>query len=307
MQTMTKSEPLLSISAVERDTGISKDTLRVWERRYGFPQPERDPHGDRRYSGHQVEKLKVIRRLLEQGFRPGKIIAATLPELVELAGGQDRSPHAASADADGILKLLRAHDVDPLRLRLQQLLVRQGLERFVLDTIAPLNVLIGQAWMRGDLAVFEEHLYSELAESILRNAILSVATPGSTPRVLLATLPGEEHGLGLLMAEALLALAGANCVALGTQIPAIEVASAARAHTVDVVALSFSGAFGARDARNSLQEIRARLPLAVELWAGGGAVLGMRRAPDGVRIVRTLAGIGEAVSEWRERGHRRPS
>ena len=33
---------LLSIAAVERDTGLSKDTLRVWERRYGFPSPGRD-------------------------------------------------------------------------------------------------------------------------------------------------------------------------------------------------------------------------------------------------------------------------
>ena len=39
----------LSIAAVERDTGLSKDTLRVWERRYGFPQPGRDGFGERAY------------------------------------------------------------------------------------------------------------------------------------------------------------------------------------------------------------------------------------------------------------------
>jgi DNA-binding transcriptional MerR regulator len=38
-----------SIAAVERDTGIGKDTLRVWERRYGFPQPGRDSFGERSY------------------------------------------------------------------------------------------------------------------------------------------------------------------------------------------------------------------------------------------------------------------
>jgi hypothetical protein len=32
--------------------------------------------------------------------------------------------------------------------------MKQGLQRFVLDTVAPLNQLIGDAWMRGGLAVF---------------------------------------------------------------------------------------------------------------------------------------------------------
>ena len=40
---------MLSISQVERDTGLSKDTLRMWERRYGFPQPSRDEFGERLY------------------------------------------------------------------------------------------------------------------------------------------------------------------------------------------------------------------------------------------------------------------
>ena len=47
------------IAAVERDTGLSKDTLRVWERRYRFPLPARDPSGERVYSRQDVEKLRV--------------------------------------------------------------------------------------------------------------------------------------------------------------------------------------------------------------------------------------------------------
>ena len=54
----------LSIAAVERDTGLSKDTLRVWERRYGFPSPERDAAGDRLYPPAQVARL--IEEFLEQ-------------------------------------------------------------------------------------------------------------------------------------------------------------------------------------------------------------------------------------------------
>jgi len=75
----------LSIAAVERDTGIGKDTLRVWERRYGFPQPRRDGSGDRQYPLDQVERLRVIKRLLDGGHRPAQVVALPIDELDVLA------------------------------------------------------------------------------------------------------------------------------------------------------------------------------------------------------------------------------
>ena len=53
-----------TIANVERETGLSKDLLRMWERRYGFPAPERDANGDRVYPAEQVERLRKIKRLV---------------------------------------------------------------------------------------------------------------------------------------------------------------------------------------------------------------------------------------------------
>src|ERR1700758_2508741 len=69
------------IAAVERETGLSKDTLRVWERRYGFPRPLRDAHGERSYPADQVMRLRMIRRLMDQGLRPGAIVGSSDAEL----------------------------------------------------------------------------------------------------------------------------------------------------------------------------------------------------------------------------------
>ena len=69
---------LLPINAVERETGITKELLRMWERRYGFPAPQRDAHGDRVYPLGQIAKLRLLRRLIDAGFRPGKV--TPLPE-----------------------------------------------------------------------------------------------------------------------------------------------------------------------------------------------------------------------------------
>ena len=76
---------VLNISAVERETGLSKDVLRMWERRYGFPKPGRDDNGERQYTVAEIAKLRAIKRLMDVGMRPGKIIALSLEELNAMA------------------------------------------------------------------------------------------------------------------------------------------------------------------------------------------------------------------------------
>ena len=216
----------LNIAAVERDTGLSKDTLRIWERRYAFPNPARDLNGERVYTAGQVEKLRLVKRLMERGYRPGKIIGQPIEHLRAL--GTD-SPKGSSISEDlGIfLKLIRSHDQQDLRSHLSQALARRGLQNFVLETVGPLNVAVGNAWMGGQLAVFEEHLYAELIQNVLRNAIASIQPQGRAPRVLLTSLPPEQHSIGLLMAEAMLTVEGASCIPLGTQTPLDDIVTAA--------------------------------------------------------------------------------
>jgi methanogenic corrinoid protein MtbC1 len=268
---------MMAIGAVERDTGLGKDTLRVWERRYGFPQPLRDANGERLYSSAQVERLRLIKRLMDQGHRPGRLFSASEEDLLSLAGACQSAEPAGMTDDQGIagqiLALIKAHDAQELRHALNQAMMRQGLHRFVLDTVTLLNRSVGEAWMRGELKIFEEHLYSEQMKSLLRQAISSL--PNSTqgrPRILLTTVPEERHGLGLLMLEGLFTLDGATCISLGTQTPLLDIRQAAAAHAVDIVALSFSSAFPARQIAPVLKQLRELLTASVDLWVGGAGM-----------------------------------
>lgn len=286
---------MMNIGAVERDTGLGKDTLRVWERRYGFPQPTRDANGERLYPAVQVERLRQIKRLMDQGHRPGRLFAASPDELLQLASAQPLRAAAEHDDRSGaiadILALLKAHDAQGLRQALGQAMVRQGLEFFVLNTVVALNRAVGEAWMRGELAIFEEHLYSEQLKSLLRQAIGNLpANPNNSdgrPRILLTTVPEERHVLGLLMAECLFTLEGATCVSLGAQTPLSDIALAAAAHRADIVALSFSSSFPVRLMGPLLGQLRAMLPPTVRLWAGGAASARLA-ASEGVETMTTL-------------------
>jgi MerR family transcriptional regulator, light-induced transcriptional regulator len=298
----------LSISAVERDTGLSKDTLRVWERRYGFPSPGRDGIGERAYTFDQVEKLRVIKRLMDAGHRPGRIVPLPFAELqlLSLSTVEQTTrqlPVAlGSGDLATYMGLLRRHEIAELRTELNRSLSRHGVARFVTEVVSPLGMAVGDAWIRGQMEVFEEHMYTEALQGVLRVAIASIPEPpaGARPRVLLSTFPGEPHGLGLLMAEAMFSLEGASCVSLGVQTPLWDIVRASAAHRADLVALSFSGSMNPNLVVDGLTELRQKLPPTVRVWAGGGSPVLHRRRVDGIEPMGSLEQVPVELKNLRE-------
>ena len=97
------------------------------------------------------------------------------------------------------------------------------------------------------------------------------------------------------MVESLLAIEGAACVSLGTATPCSEIARAAAAHRVDIVALSFSATFAEKAAVAGLSELRTLLPSDVLIWAGGACIERLRRPVPGVDLVGNLEGLIERV------------
>lgn len=303
MPKTTTLSGLQSIGAVERDTGIGKDTLRVWERRYGFPVPQRDARGERVYTPEQVRKLRLLKRLIDRGHRPGKIVGQDIAQLQALmpaaVPARDEVP-ALGGELAACLEQCRLHRAEELRRTLTQALLRTGLHGFVLDIVAPLTAAVGDCWEHGRFEVYEEHLYTEVVGNVLRGAISATAAArdqdGARPRILLTTFPQEQHALGLLMAEAMFALEGAACVSLGVQTPIADIARAAQ--HCDVVALSFSTAMNANQVVQGLGELAAVLPPAVEIWAGGASPALARCTLPALRRV-DLVTAARQIADWR--------
>lgn len=287
------------IADIERDTGLSKDTLRVWERRYGFPQPARNALGERSYPADQVQRLRHVKRLLDAGFRAGQVVGLAMDELQRIG------PQAGAAADDHVrqwMDLIRAQDGAALRRAMTERLARHGLVDLVAERLPAMNTAIGQAWLAGELAVFEEHLYSECVQTVLRCAITDAQArrAARAPRVLLTTLPGEPHGLGLLMVECLLALEGCETVALGTQLPLEDIVRAQAVRGADIVALSFTASPRQREVQQALHQLRQALPQDVALWAGGQCPALRRALPEGITVLCDVLAIPAGVRQWRE-------
>ena len=164
---VTETPVLLPINAVERETGITKELLRMWERRYGFPSPERDAQGDRIYPLAQITKLRLLRRLIDAGFRPGKVINLETAELERMLRSQTQSRHDVPEELEAeLLTVLKTHDVNQVRDYLAHQLLKMGLEHFVVDFMQHANTIVGDTWMRGLVEIHEEHLFTEQVQNL---------------------------------------------------------------------------------------------------------------------------------------------
>jgi methylmalonyl-CoA mutase cobalamin-binding subunit len=290
---------LIPIVEVERQTGIRQATLRMWESRYGFPKPLRDRHGNRVYPLGQVERLQTVRRLIDQGLRPGKIFSGQGG--FEAAGADSRVDVRAAIPArfHHVFELLRAYRLAELHGLVQRQLLDLGLRRFVIDFLVPLSTEIDLARQRGELPLRFEHLFVQLATASLHTKQAQVRAAGAgRPTVLLATLSGETQMLGILMLEAIMASLGMHCIQLGANVPLPELGAAAMESDADIVALCFSAGFPNRNLHRMTAELRSMLPASVALWVGGE---GARAAPalvPGAETLDTPEAVEVALRRW---------
>jgi methanogenic corrinoid protein MtbC1 len=285
-----------TIGDVSRISGIPKDLLRMWERRYNYPKPTRDDNGDRIYNDEELNKLVLIRQLVDQGMRPGKLMALGRSELTALLRHS-----SIEFDFNRLIDLLKVGNVTELREWLYQQLQSLGLRAFIHKVIVPANLKVGDAWSEGSLAVYQEHLYTELIKNLVRQSFADIHHAAGRPRVMLTTVPGEMHSLGLLMVEALLRLGGAEAISFGIEMPFRDIREAAQRHQVDVIGLSFSGHFKLDDAIVMLSGLRQMIESKTEIWVGGAAFAQGAELPSGVDLLDGLLAVEQALVRWNRR------
>ena len=300
---------LLSIGALSAATGIPVETIRTWERRYGFPLAARKPSGHRVYPLATIPRLRRIAQAIGSGHRAAEVVPASersLEDLLAAAAGmapgvpalvQGSSPAPARAPGD-LLAALRAFDAEPLKQSFQQDWARLGPLRFLQEQAAPFLTAVGEAWAEGSLDVRHEHFGSAVLGDFLRAVRLPMDDRAAGPMAALATLPGEFHGLGLQMSALVFGLAGWRTLILGVDTPVAQIAALAREVPLRVVALSCVIKRG-RARTNPLQTLRHLLPSRVALIVGGAAA----PPPHRFKGVETLSDLG-ALDRWL---HARPS
>ena len=298
-KTVAEHRGMLHIREVVQVTGLRREQLYMWQRRYGFPAPARDACGDRVYPHDQVARLKLIKQLLSEGWRAGSVVPLAESALQSMLGLTVVAPTGLPDDIEAAVNLLARHQVGELQNHLSSLLMAQGLRKFLEQTLIPLNEAVHDQVVRGEMQNFQELRFTHLAQRLLREATPLVRPARNSRQILLATPPNDPNPLGLAMLERLLFTEGINCLSLGAGVPAQEIASAAAAYKVCLVVLLFERGISGKIAGQEMRALRSTLPDHLPLVCSGRA---MNLLVKPIAGVYTAANFGAIVATMRDLG-----
>lgn len=296
-------------------TGLTPDLLRAWEKRYRVVEPTRSEGGQRLYSDADLERLTLLTGAVRAGraiSQVAKLPTAELRAIVaaEAASARVQPPLAAAAVAAELCEAMQAEallaverlDAAALESTLRAAAMRLGMDEMLDGVIAPLLLTIGSRWHQGLLRPGHEHLATAVVQRTLAWLMDKGALAAKAPTLVMATLTGQTHELGALLAAAVASSHGWHVVYLGVNLSAAEIAAAANQTRAYAVALSFVYPRDDPAMPGALRELRAALPAGTAIIAGGAAAVGYADA---------LAAVGAAsfgsISELRSWLRRAPS
>ncbi len=297
---------LYPMRVVSRLTGLSADTIRVWERRYGAVAPDRTDGNKRRYTGGHVRRLVLLRRATELGHSIGQIVQLSDQELRRVIG--ESSPDIGSqvslyaAIVEDYLKAIFEYDVR----RAESILTRTAAilppMTLTLEVIVPLMRRVGEAWNADQLRIAHEHIISGQLRSLL-GALMRHEQPASgAPRIIVATPSGHLHEFGAIIGAFMAAGRGFEPIYLGTHMPLEEIAEAAQQSGAVLVLLSIARDCEPGEAHGLIEGISS-LAEQHEVWLGIPEQHELSRFPLPARLLHRYEDLDVALTS--QPGHRR--
>lgn len=213
-----------SVAQVEALTGIKAHTLRVWERRYDFLNPDRTDTNIRYYSDEQLKKLLNFGILVKHGYRISKLGSMSSYEIEEAVASVMTDPEVALKDEiKGLTIAMLEMDEAGFDLIFERQVMKSGFLNAVVDIIYPFLQYVGVLWSTNKAMVAQEHFISNLIRQKLLSAIERLSLPAhDAPVIVLFLFEGEDHELGLLVANYIAKEMGWRVLYLGQDVPVIN-------------------------------------------------------------------------------------
>lgn len=217
-------EGLLPMRAVVQLTGLSSDTLRIWERRHRAVVPQRI-NSHRLYSDQDIHRLQLLKRAVDHGHSISQIARLSNEKLEKLpltnAPQLDESAQHNQFEREvaTLVGYLQNYQIDLLEESLGKLASFLMPGPFVHQVVLPLLREVGLAWSKGQLNVAQEHILSFSLRRILSTlAAMQYRERTQTP-IIFATPSGQLHEFGILAGAMLATAYGFPVLYVGASVP----------------------------------------------------------------------------------------
>jgi methanogenic corrinoid protein MtbC1 len=296
-----------SIAAVSKLTGVSCHALRVWERRYGFPVPERSASGHRRYCKDQVAVLRQLAKLARSGQSIGELISEYRAGRLKIRVDDTAPVEEKSVSAPMVDRLFEG-DLPAADALIDRLAGRISMVELIERMIEPAFVDVGERWFRGECQIFQERCATSSLIGWLNRMLDQArrANPDPSRSVLVGAVQGDHHEGGVLMVSVSLELAGWRALPLGVDLPVEEFQKAVEMWRPAALALSF---VLSRNINKRFREL-ARIK-GVPVFVGGRSIVnhqGLARRHGLIPLIGSLrASTAQLIADVEALRHRQAS
>jgi MerR family transcriptional regulator, light-induced transcriptional regulator len=264
-QDHTEPTATFSLSQVVKLTGISKQSLHAWERRYGVVSPLRSETKRRVYTEDHIARLLLLKKCVSIGHRIGRIAQLDRDELLKLASQNDELRTPA---IEHLVDLVEAHRVAEMDADLNFRFMALGPVSFAQDLVPPLMREVGRRWASGSMSISAEHMLTASIRSLLGTGLKFDGAIAGGIRGIFLTPEGEPHELGLLVAALTAKHNGIQVLYIGTQIPLCEIVAVAEKTAAKLVCIGSSIKCPDELERHTY-ELRNLMPPEIHIWLGG--------------------------------------
>ncbi|MFC0542762.1 MerR family transcriptional regulator [Kutzneria chonburiensis] len=206
-------EPEWTPGALARMLGVSPNTLRTWDRRYGLGPTVRQDGRHRRYSEGDERRLRRMVALIASGMSTAAAAAIARGESASQAPSVAVEPFSPAAAVRGFRRAAARLDAPLMRELARRLIAEHDVATAWEEVFTPVLVELGAG-----SAIEVEHMASASIQHALRQ-IPAARERGRLP-VLLACAPDEQHTLPLDALAAVLSEQGCAHRSLGARVPA---------------------------------------------------------------------------------------
>jgi DNA-binding transcriptional MerR regulator len=212
-----------TIKDLEQISGIKAHTIRIWEQRYRFLQPQRTETNIRSYSADELKIILNVSLLNKYGFKISHIDKMSTSEIEHKILGLNQLDAEKERVVNALIKDMVSLDMISFERQLDNYIAQKGIEKTITDIIFSFLERVGVLWITNHINPAQEHLASNIIRQKVILGIEKLPKSFDNAKLIVLFMPeGEYHEIGLLFVHFLLKSKGYNVDYLGTNVPLVD-------------------------------------------------------------------------------------